>query len=180
MIHGQRNIRFTSWDVYTCLAHHPTVSGTKSFTTLIIMFRHWPEIQQNESSPSHCAVYWHSFLCTPNLPKCSFVLFSVPKFCMCLSHFTCMQQAPPISPSFLWSLPYCNVKSRKYIVPRSTIPCSPVILTPSEDQFFPRHSSLFLPASWMRQLLSLRSARFGSWSVQLLSWPGFYYFSRSF
>jgi len=73
-----------------------------------------PEIQQNESSPSHCVVFWHSFLCAPNLPQCSFVLFSLPKYCMCLSHFTCMLQAPPISPSLLWSLPYCNVKSTKY------------------------------------------------------------------
>jgi hypothetical protein len=87
-------------------------------------------------NPSHCAVFWHSFLCTPNLPKYSFVLFSLPKFCMCLSHFTCMLQAPPISPSLLWSLPYSSVKGTKYEVPRSTSPCSPVILTPSDDQFF--------------------------------------------
>jgi hypothetical protein len=46
-----------------------------------------PEIQQNESSPSNYALFWHSFLCISNLPKCSFVVFSLPKL-LCAYHIS--------------------------------------------------------------------------------------------
>lgn len=49
-----------TWDVYNCLAHHPTVSGTKTSLHCSQYSATGPEIQQNESSPSHCAVFWHS------------------------------------------------------------------------------------------------------------------------